>query len=89
MLAPVLLVSLVPVLGIVAMQHEKRVKEGRLAAVAFQRAQFAAGFQIPHFQRFVPGGGHGPLALRAHRHPIDRVRVPCQRAQLTIRALVV
>jgi hypothetical protein len=37
-LAPVLLVSLVPVLGIVAMQHEKRVKEGRLAAVASQIA---------------------------------------------------
>jgi hypothetical protein len=37
-LAPVLLVSLVPVLGIVAMQHQKRVKEGRLAAVASQIA---------------------------------------------------
>ena len=38
MLAPVLLVSLVPVLGMVAVRHEKRVKEERLAAVASQIA---------------------------------------------------
>jgi hypothetical protein len=38
LVSPVLLVALVPVLGILAMQHEKRVKEGRLAAVASEIA---------------------------------------------------
>jgi hypothetical protein len=38
LVSPVLLVALVPVLGIFALQHEKRVKEERLAAVASQIA---------------------------------------------------
>jgi hypothetical protein len=38
LLASVLLVAVVPVIGIVAMQHEKRTNEGRLAAVASQIA---------------------------------------------------
>jgi hypothetical protein len=45
------------------------------AKVALQRAQFAAGFEIPHLQRFVMRSGNRTPSARTHRHACDRSRV--------------
>ena len=40
--------------------------------MALQRAQGAAGVQVPHLQRVVRRRGHRPPPVRRHRHAIDR-----------------
>jgi hypothetical protein len=47
LLAPVLVIAAVPVLGIVALQHEKRANEARLATVASQIAASEVDVHCP------------------------------------------
>ena len=51
------------------------------ARVAVERSEGQAGLQVPDLQRFVLGRGNGPLAVRRHRHAIDRIRVAFQGAE--------
>ena len=43
------------------------------SAVALQRAQLAAAFQLPHLQRVVPRRRHRAPPVGRHRHAVDRI----------------